>query len=173
MLSNSDKAGDDAVAAFRAVIRVYGLLGRIMQPYFHGLGISGSQWSVLRALVRVEQEGREGLRMVELGDRLLIRPPSISGLVGRLQKSGLVWRYLPKCDLRCKEVRLTPKGRDLVDKILKTHRNQIRYLMCGLNSGERQELLTLLEKLGNHLYSITNGLKRNGASTGTVEDLRG
>ncbi len=38
----------ESQTAFRALIRVYGLIGRIMQPYFSRVGISGSQWALLR-----------------------------------------------------------------------------------------------------------------------------
>ena len=148
--------GAESQTAFRALIRVYGLIGRIMQPYFSRRGISGSQWALLRVIFRAEQERRSGLRITELGDRLLIRPPSISGLVDRLQRLGYVERSLPQGDLRCKEVRLTDSGRDLVQEILKTHGDQIAHLMSGLDDAEQQNLLQLLEKLANHLASISD-----------------
>jgi DNA-binding MarR family transcriptional regulator len=152
------EAGREPQAAFRALIRVYGLIGRIMQPYFSRMGISGSQWALLRIVFRAEQEEQTGLRMSELGDRLLVSPPSISGLVDRLQRLGYVQRFLPQTDLRCKEVRLTDSGRDLVRRMLKSHGNQIAHLMGGLDSAEQQTLLQLLDKLGNHLDSILNEL---------------
>jgi hypothetical protein len=81
-------------------------------------------------------------------------PPSISGLVDRLQRLGYVKKFLPKTDLRRKEVRLTDSGRGLVQTVLKTHGNQIAHLMGGLNPAEQHTLLRLLEKLGDHLESV-------------------
>jgi hypothetical protein len=54
-------------------------------------------------------------------------------------------------------VRLTEKGRHLVEGLLKTHGNQVHYLMRGLDPGEHQDLLLLLVKLGNHLDLISRG----------------
>src|SRR3954467_11797191 len=76
----------------RELIRAYGLLERIMDPYFAHFGISGSQWGVLRNLHRAELEGHAGLRLSELGRRLLIRPPSVTGLIDRLVRADLVKR---------------------------------------------------------------------------------
>src|SRR5262245_55410997 len=81
-----------AVAAFRALLRNFGLVDRIMLPYFARFGISGSQWGVLRQLHRAEQEGLHGLRLTDLSERLLIRPPSVTGVVDRLERAGLVMR---------------------------------------------------------------------------------
>ena len=65
--------------AFRALVRTYGLMRRVMEPFFVQYGISGSQWGILRALHRAAGEGKVSLRATDLGNRLLIRPPSVSG----------------------------------------------------------------------------------------------
>ncbi len=161
--------GNDAEAAFRALIRVYGLIGRIMQPYFGRMGISGSQWGLLRALYRAEQEGKPGLRILELGDKLLVRPPSVSGLVNRLQRLGHVRRVLPKSDLRVKEVHLTNAGRELVRRVLTTHRGQIELLMGGLNQAELQQLSAFMERLARHLKDVA-GEQASALTLGTAPD---
>src|SRR5919108_5259971 len=88
-----------AEGAFRELLRVLGLLERVMQPYFAQFGISGSQWGVLRNLHRAEEEGLPGLRLTELSDRLLVRPPSVTGAVDRLVRAGLVAREASVSDL--------------------------------------------------------------------------
>src|ERR1043166_4699437 len=92
---------------FRALLRSYGLMRRIMHPYFRQFGITGAQWGVLRALQNAEDESVHGLRQADIGDRLLIRPPSVSGVVDGLQRQGLVSRSSSRHDLRTKRVRLT------------------------------------------------------------------
>src|SRR5918911_5429156 len=99
--------GRPAERAFRELIRVFGLLERVMQPYFARFGISGSQWGVLRNLHRAEQEGLAGLRLTDLSERLLIRPPSVTGVVDRLEAGRLVVRVAEPSDLRAKRVALT------------------------------------------------------------------
>src|SRR5258706_7191522 len=88
--------------AFRALIRSFGLLERVMQPYFARFGISGAQWGVLRQLHRAEGEGLAALRMTELSKRLLIRLPSATGVIDRQVRSGLVSRFQRHEGLRVK-----------------------------------------------------------------------
>src|SRR6266849_311717 len=100
--------------AFRELIRTYGLDERVMQPHFARFGITPSQWGVLRNLHRAEQDGLPSLRLSDLGERLLIRPPSVTGLVDRLERAKLVQRDGSPTDLRTKHVGLTKAGRRLV-----------------------------------------------------------
>ncbi len=138
----------------REFIRVEGLLERVMQNYFAQFGISGSQWGLLRTLHRSEQEGRPGLRLTDLSDRLLIRPPSVSGVVDRLERAGFVVRDNSAADHRAKLVGLTPKGRQLLERILAVHEKQIAAVLGGLNWKEQAEFHRLLGRLGQHLESL-------------------
>ncbi|HEX5241807.1 MAG TPA: MarR family transcriptional regulator [Tepidisphaeraceae bacterium] len=140
--------------SFRALIRAMGLLDRVMQPYFAKFGLSGAKWGTLRALHRAEQEGHQGLRMTELSERLLVRPPSVTGVIDRLERSGWVTRDAAPEDLRAKQVRLTSEGRKLVDRVVAVHSDQIAKVMAGLNQHEQFELYQLLGRLSEHLEGI-------------------
>ena len=140
--------------AFRELIRTFGAAERVMQPYFAKFGISGSQWGVLRNLQRAEQSGLVGLRLSELSDRMLIRPPSVTGLVDRLERAGLVLRDVVPGDLRAKVLRMTPKGRQLVERVLKGHAGQIERVLAGLTAAEQRELHRLLVVWRTHLENL-------------------
>jgi DNA-binding MarR family transcriptional regulator len=146
-----------AEAGFRALIRVSGLLDRVMQPYFGRFGISRSQWGVLRILQRSERDDSSGLRLVDLGERLLVRPPSVTGLVSRLERLGYVVRNSSTDDLRGREVHLTDAGRDLLARVLQSLGAQIAAVMQTLNLREQKQLLALLERLGAHLQDMAEG----------------
>src|SRR5438270_13294143 len=104
--STSAIAEPQAESTFRALIRIYGLLERIMQPYFARFGISGAQFGVLRTLERAEKTGGGRLGVTELSERLLIRPPSVTGVVDRLVRDGLVTRAALPADRRVKQIEL-------------------------------------------------------------------
>jgi DNA-binding MarR family transcriptional regulator len=149
--------GRPAEGAFRELIRLLGLVERVMQPYFARFGISGSQWGVLRNLHRAEEQQQPSLRLTDLSERLLIRPPSVTGVVDRLERSGLVVRDGSPTDLRAKCVHLTEKGRQLVDQILSVHGAQIEAVMEGLSREEQAELHRLLSRLSQHLQGLAVG----------------
>jgi len=126
-----------------------------MQPYFASFGISGSQWGVLRTLHRAkQQENVPSLRLTDLSERLLIRPPSVSGVVDRLERAALVVRDGSPTDLRAKQVALTPRGQELVERVLLIHGEQINTLLGGLSGPEQTELNRLLVQLGHHLEGM-------------------
>src|SRR6266852_8375973 len=147
-------AGRTSEQALRSLVHTLGLLDKVMQPYFARFGISGSQWGVLRNLHRAEQEGLPSLRQTDLSGRLLIRPPSVTGVVDRLERAGLVARDSSPTDLRAKRVSLTPQGRRLIDRVLQNHGRQLERVMGGLTGEEQAELHRLLTRLGGHLEGL-------------------
>ena len=145
---------DQHIAAFRAFVRAQGLFRNVMEPYFARFGISGAQWGVLRSLHRAESEGLEHLRLTDLGRRLLVRPPSVSTLVDRLERVGLVSRLRAADDQRAKEIALTPDGRKLVKRVLRRHPEQIRAVLGGLDRSEVRELHRLMDQISSHLERL-------------------
>lgn len=143
-----------AEGAFRSLIRTFGLIERVMNPYFSQHGISGAQWGVLRALHRAAAEGKDALSVTELSDRLLIRPPSVTGVIDRMVKEGWVSREPLPSDMRVKQIRLKPKARDLLRKILSEHEAQIGRLLGGLSPAEQAELHRLLDLMAEHLQTL-------------------
>src|SRR5215212_4071102 len=115
---------------FRAIIRVFGMVRRVMEPYFAKFGVSGPQWGVLRALHRAEEDGQSSVPMTDLSDRLLIRPPSVTTMVAQLVRMGLIKRRTSADDARVKEISLSPSGRRLVARVLANHQTQINIIMA-------------------------------------------
>ncbi len=133
---------------FRSVVRTLGLLRRVMDPYFTQMGISGSQWGVLRALQRAEDEGAGGLRVTDLSSRLLVQPPSTTGVVDRLQRMGLVERKASRVDHRAKRVKPDTKaGRKLVEQGCKGIAGGSWPSWSGLNVQEQEQMYCLMDKL--------------------------
>src|SRR3954469_14852779 len=135
-----------AELAFRSLIRTFGLLERVMLPHFARLGVSASQWGVLRTLHRAEANGSGGLRLTDLSERLLVRPPSVTGVVARLERAGLLVREASAVDQRAKRVRLTSAGQELLERMLHVHGEQVERMMAGLAPAECGHLQQLLEQ---------------------------
>jgi DNA-binding MarR family transcriptional regulator len=139
---------------FRSLVLTMGAFKRVMEPYFAGFGIGGSQWGVLRTLARAHDEGLPALRLRDLSDRLVIRPPSVTEVVNRLHRMGLVSSTEVATDQRAKHVRLTPAGKKLVRRVLGKHPEQIETVLGGLSRDERKQLGRLLDRLKTHLESL-------------------
>jgi DNA-binding MarR family transcriptional regulator len=146
-----------ADGTFRQLLRTLGLMQRVLQPGFARFGITGAQWGVLCNLYRAELEGKPALRLTDLSERLLIRPPSVTGVVERLQRSRLIVRDDSVTDLRVKQIALTSRGRQLVERVLPDHAARVEALMGTLTPAEQAQLRDLLGRLENHLEDILAG----------------
>lgn len=143
---------------FRALIRVFGTGRQVMEPFFSQFGISAAQWAVLRAIRRAEEEGVVELRLTDLSTRLLIRPPSVTTVIDRLERAGLVRRTASESDRRAKMIALTPAGEQCVDGILAGYDAQIDKVMGGLSLAEQKQLLGLLGRMQAHLDQLAKAL---------------
>src|SRR5258706_11957250 len=81
--------------AFRALIRTFGLLERVMQPYFARFGISGAQFGVMRTLQRAEQGGSAGFGGAEPSECVWLRAPRVSRVADLPVRGELVARAAP------------------------------------------------------------------------------
>ena len=138
---------------FGVLVRTFGLTRRVMEPHFARFGISGSQWAVLCAVHRAEGGS---LKLCELGDRVLVRPPSVTGVVDRLHKMGLIDREPSRDDARAKEVSLTPAGTALVDRVLVDMPGQVESILADLSEADRRELRRLLGILSSRLETLAS-----------------
>ncbi len=158
-------------AVFHSALRTVGLVKLVMDNYFAPFGISGPQWGVLRVLQRAENAGETGLRLTDLGQRLLIQPPSVTGVVDRLERLGLVKRSDSKSDLRVRRVGLTAEGRKLVERVLANHSGQIKLLFNGFNAEELEVLFKLLKRWETHLSSLAGGRGRENSDIAHKSEL--
>ena len=79
---------------------------------FNEFGITEQQWRVIRVLADAKS-----LPMRDLSEHCLIPPPSLAGIVDRMQKAGLVSRAASPGDRRKVLLALTSPGKDLQETI--------------------------------------------------------
>lgn len=142
----------------REVLKVGGLLRRVLDPHFAQFGLSAAQWGILRALARFEVDGNPAPHMYELGEVLLIQPPSLSATLDRMERSGFLSRVRCPNDQRTRKVVLTPAGRTLIAKVLVGHVAWQKTLVAGLSAAEQRQMLELLGRLGSRLEQANPAL---------------
>lgn len=142
-----------------AILRVMGLLRHVMEPYFAQFGLSGAQFGIMMVLARSEELGQKGLRVKDLAGGLLVRPPSISGMVNRLEWMGLLKRSVSQKDQRATQVSLTPRGRQMIRKMSAGHEAAVHQIMEGLTKTEQKQLKQLLTKLADRMQTLQPALK--------------
>ncbi|AMM33124.1 Putative MarR family transcriptional regulator [Sinomonas atrocyanea] len=132
---------------FRAQVAVMRRLQR--DPAFRTLGINS--YDVLFTLSRCE--GR-GLRLNELNDHVLLAQSSLSRLVERLERQGLVARESAPADGRGVVVRLTEEGARVQREVGRAHVREINRIMGGaLDAGDLAALRDLTTRLREHVVA--------------------
>lgn len=152
--AKSRKKVDTQILLFRQLTDTWALIRRVMEPRFSSSGLSSAQWGVLRVLIISEEEGKAELMPSELSQKLIVRPPSITGVLDRLQRQGLITRRASQTDRRVKRVRLTDAGRQLVTEARERYTPHIKELFAGLNKTQQRDLHRLLGTLTDHLQNL-------------------
>jgi MarR family transcriptional regulator for hemolysin len=87
-------------------------------------------------------------------------------IVDQLEARGLVVLNPDPDDRRAWLVGCTPAGRDLIDQFYAVDADLRKELRSGISREERQQLASLLERLGNNVEAITNPHVSNSATVG-------
>lgn len=83
-----------------------------------------------------------------IAKKVLLTSGSITALVDRLEKRGLVQRFDDANDRRIRLVRLTDSGRKLIEEAFASHEVHLDEAVSDLSTDELANLIELLKKLG-------------------------
>ncbi|MGE0180664.1 MAG: MarR family winged helix-turn-helix transcriptional regulator [Parvularculaceae bacterium] len=116
-----------------------------IEAVFNNHGIDTGEFDVLATLQR---SGRPyTLRPTELYETLMISSGGLTDRLARLEKRGLIARTPSPSDGRSLLVKLTAKGRALIDKAFEEDMKIELELLAPLDRKERDTLASLLAKL--------------------------
>jgi homoprotocatechuate degradation regulator HpaR len=110
------------------------------RPSLRGHGLSDQQWRVLRVL------GEHGT--VETGRvarEAFISGPSLTGVLARMERDGLVRRERDRADQRRTVVEATARGRRLVDKLSHIVEAHYAWMERSLGPANLEQLYQLLD----------------------------
>jgi MarR family transcriptional regulator for hemolysin len=116
------------------------------------LGMTRAQWAVLSRLDR-----NQGLKQAELAEMLDLAPISLTRLVDRLCKSGLVERRADPGDRRAKRLFLTPKARPVIDRLSQVGERLMSDALAGTSDATLAASMEHLESVRNNLRDMIGG----------------
>ena len=125
--------------------RIYSFFFREIDPpeLFRDYGLKQSEFDTLTQLFL---SGRP-LTQAELKKRLLTTKGSVSLMLSKMEKEGLLRREGDKRDRRCQLVILTDAGKEFVEPRLERHIKRISKYFSPLTDLEKEILLKILTKL--------------------------
>jgi DNA-binding MarR family transcriptional regulator len=135
------KQGDGQIGVVAALVRSAFLVDAVYAGSARKYGITSQQGQLLCVLM-AQPRG-----MSELGSILGLAKSSLTGLVDRTERNGLVRREPDPADLRAVRVALTARGNKLVDEFYAETCRRIEKLPAGLDAAERETLACLLGRV--------------------------
>ena len=112
------------------------------RPILTEQGLTEQQWRVVRALAE-----DNGLESSELADRTMILKPSMTGIIDRLERDGLVERRKDRHDGRKTCVWLTRKARRLYERIIPLVEAEYAQMRSSFSEDSWQDLFQSLDQL--------------------------
>ena len=106
-----------------------------------------SNGSQMRLLLRLRDEP---MTQKELTDQLRIQPGSLSEMLAKVERAGLVEKRRSERDRRNFELRLTDEGRAQADVFEKEQMEQATWLLEPLTDDQKTQLKSLLDTLIAH-----------------------
>ena len=141
-----------------ALLLVQNLMERRSEAFFAPLGLTGAQFNILNLLA--VRDGR--LDQVELVGLLLVGKSSISIVLNRMVRDGLVRREEHPKDRRQTVLILTPKGRARWKKVAPRYLQGVDEVFGALAPAHRQHFLDDLKVLHDALLA-TEGVSHADA----------
>ncbi len=130
------------------------LLKRRMEDEAKDHGITLPQWRTL-AQISLGNDSRQ----TTLAAAIDADPMTMSGILDRLEKRGLITRIPDPTDSRAKLAAVTPEGQAVVDNARDVGRGVLASAMNGLSVEDQATLKTLLTKVRDNLQGETARIK--------------
>jgi len=130
---------DDNVEVSRLFLQVMGLFKHSMIKIFEDTGITAPQAMAMGILSKEKR-----IKMTELSSKLSLSNSTVSGIVDRLEKQGMVERDRSKEDRRVVYVNICPKFNDIHADFHKLIRENTANI---IKKGTPEEIIKIVEGL--------------------------
>ncbi len=110
------------------------------------LPITKVQWLLLRVLQR-----RGAATIGQLAAHLDVRASTMSQMLDRLERSGIVTREQDETDARVKNITLTEAGKETIRRTEEAWRSSLAEPFERLDEADREALVRIMKKLSDQL----------------------
>ena len=117
------------------------------RPGLRSEGLSDQQWRVLRVLGEDHAQGGSGVETGRVAREAFILGPSLSGVLTRMERDGLIERARDAQDQRRSVVRPTATGLQRVRTLSTTIEAHYAWMEAHLGKAKLQQLYDLLDEV--------------------------
>ena len=136
------------VVEHEAVLNIYFTASKLKKradEFFRKFNLTDVQFNVM-LLLGTQSNDDGGLSQAQLSDMMLVNRANITSLIDRMEKTNLVKRTAAD-DRRYNIIKLTSKGKGLLEKVDPLYAKEIKRVMSCLSESEQKKLISMLEKV--------------------------
>lgn len=135
------------------LFKAYQALTRIVKDDIKKFDFDLNEFAVLEVMFHHDQ-----LKVNEINDKVLVNSSSLTYILDKLVKKGLIIRIKDEIDKRSFNIQMTKEGKILGSKIFPTHYSLLTEVFNVLDEEEKATLCSLLKKVGKHASSYSDDL---------------
>ena len=156
----SEKTRTDAPGLWIVLLRSYLALKHVAERSISATGLGFTEFAALEALLH-----KGPLTIGEIQSKVPLALGSMTAVVDRLERRGLILRTPSPSDRRARVLKLSPKGRAAVQDAFSRHAADLESSMAVLTNREKRQLRALLKKLGRFAAASEAKEKGRGKET--------
>lgn len=145
------KFSDNVVLIEKYLRRVDWIIRKKGREILNDINITDPQFIALQHIINSNQ-----LTIGELSQKMSLACSTITDLIDRMEKSGLVIREKDEQDKRVVRLVAQQKGHDIVNQVLEKRREYLAEKLSGLSEGDKDLLLKNLKYLYEVMTDETN-----------------
>ncbi len=134
---------------FEAIVYLYTESRRLTKELARRAQLTGPQLTVVKIL-----ESIGDLSLSELSDKIRAQNSTVTGIIDRMEREGLVQRVRSTEDRRVVHIRLTEKGSKLAGEIPIEPMEIFRSALESLTATEMRDLMKILSKVAKRVKQI-------------------
>jgi DNA-binding MarR family transcriptional regulator len=148
----------DVDQVVETILYLYTESRRITKELARRADLTGPQLAVVKLL---EQIG--DLSLSELSERIRAQNSTVTGIIDRMEREGLVTRERSREDRRVVYIKLTPKGRKLAEEIPVEPMVVFKGALESLTAQEVKDLMRILTKIMKRVRTLVKNETESGA----------
>ncbi|GIO27295.1 MarR family winged helix-turn-helix transcriptional regulator [Ornithinibacillus bavariensis] len=132
-----------SLKAFIVLMKASKSVQELIKKDISNYGMRTSDFEILEVLYH---KGKLTVR--EVSEAVLINTGSITYVIDKLEKKGLIERNNCKDDRRVVYIQITAEGRKLMDNIFPQHQKVIEALFDGITEEDKKTMIEVLKTVG-------------------------
>jgi MarR family transcriptional regulator, 2-MHQ and catechol-resistance regulon repressor len=135
-------AKEPFLPVMRELARTFQAFNACDDEHVRQMGLTTPQFDVICTLGNTA-----GMTMGQLAEKTLVTKGTLTGIIDRLERKGLVRREVPPENRRCFMIVLTPEGDRVFEEVFPAHIAHLKERFGKLNEQELEEIRLSLKKL--------------------------